>query len=137
MLGTVLDVSERDYREAMDGDLWSLLVLCSAAIPLMKQGGGGAIVNIASIGWQGLKGRPLRATSQAAVVTLTRSMAADHAEDRIRVNALLLGPTLTSKMPARPAELLASKAPLGELHKPKDVADAALFIASDEARVIT
>lgn len=137
MLGTVQDVTEKDFREAMDGDVWSLLVLSSAVIPLMKQGGGGAIVNIASIGWQGLKGRPLRAASQAAVVTLTRSMAADHAQDRIRVNALLLGPTRTSTTPERQALELASKAPLGELHTPEDVAAAALFLASNEARLIT
>lgn len=137
MLGTVLDVTEQDFRDAMDGDVWSTLVLSQAVLPLMKKAGGGAIVNIASIGWQGLKGRPLRATSQAAVVTLTRSMAADHAEDGIRINALLLGPTLTSTTPRAQAEELASKAPLGQLHTPEDVAVAALFLASDEARLIT
>jgi len=137
MLGTVLDVTERDFRDAIDGDVWSLIVLFGAMIPLMKRSGGGSIVNVASIGWQGLKGRPLRATSQGAVVTLTRSMAADHAEDHIRVNALLLGPTLISSTLPAHAEVLAGKAPLGELHTPVDVAAATLFLASDEARLIT
>jgi 3-oxoacyl-[acyl-carrier protein] reductase len=137
LVGTILDVTEKDFHEAMDGDVWSILVLSKVVLPLMKQRGGGAIVNIASIGWQGLKGRPMRATSQAAVVTLTRSMAADHAEDGIRVNGLLLGPTLSSTTPPAQARELATKSPLGQLHTPEDTANAALFLASDEARLIT
>lgn len=137
LVGTVLDVTEADFQEAMASDVWSVMALTSAALPLLRKSGGGAIVNIASIGWQGLKGRPLRASSQAAVVALTRSMAADHAEEGIRVNGLLLGPTLTSRTPPAQAEELARKAPLGQLHTPEDVAAAALFLASDESRLIT
>ncbi len=137
LVGTVLDVTEADFHEAMTGDVWSVMALSAAAIPLMRDGGGGAIVNIASIGWQGLKARPLRASSQAAAVTLTRSMALDHAADGIRVNALLLGPTLTRSTPSAQAAELARKSPLGELHTPEDIAAAALFLASDEARLIT
>jgi NAD(P)-dependent dehydrogenase (short-subunit alcohol dehydrogenase family) len=137
LVGTVMDVTEEDFREAMAGDVWSVMALCSAAIPLMRESGGGSIVNIASVGWQGLKGRPLRASSQAAAVTLTRSMAMDHAAEGIRVNALLLGPTLTSTTPRQQAEELARRSPLGQLHTPEDVAAAALFLASDESRLIT
>lgn len=137
LVGTVLDVSEGDFREAMAGDVWSVIALSSAAIPLMRRGGGGSIVNIASIGWQGLKGRPLRASSQAAVVALTRSMAADHAEDSIRVNALLLGPTWTSNYSPAQVEELARKSPLGRLATPEDVAAGALFLASDDAALVT
>ncbi len=137
LVGTVLDVSEAEFQEAMTGDVWSVMALCAAAIPLMREGGGGSIVNIASIGWQGLRSRPLRASSQAAVVTLTRSMALDHAGDGIRVNALLLGPTLTKGTPPEQALELGRRSPLGQLHTPDDVAAAALFLASDEARLIT
>jgi NAD(P)-dependent dehydrogenase (short-subunit alcohol dehydrogenase family) len=137
LVGTVLDVTEEDFREAMAGDVWSVMALCSAAIPLMRKGGGGAIVNIASVGWQGLKGRPLRASSQAAAVTLTRSMAMDHAAEGIRVNALLLGPTLTSTTSPQQAAELARRSPMGQLHTPEDVAAAALFLVSDDARMIT
>ncbi len=64
-------------------------------------------------------------------------MALDHAADGIRVNALLLGPTLTSATTAAHAAELGRKSPLGELHTPKDGAEAALFLASDGARLIT
>jgi len=64
-------------------------------------------------------------------------MAIDHAADGIRVNGLLLGPTGTKSMPPEQREQLARKAPLGELAAPEDVAAAALFLASDEARLIT
>ncbi len=137
LVGTILNVTEADVHEAMAGDVWSVMALSAAAIPLMREHGGGAIVNIASIGWQGLKSRPLRAASQAAAVTLTRSMALDHAADRIRVNALLLGPTLSRATPSAQAAELARRSPLGQLHTPADVAAAALFLASDDARLIT
>lgn len=138
LVGTILDAREEDFREVMAGDVWSVITLSAAAIPLMRKGGGGgSIVHIASIARLGLKGRPLRSASQAALSALTRSMAHDHADDRIRVNALLLGPTLSAAMPAAQIEELVSRAPLGELHTPEDVAAAALFLASDEARMIT
>jgi NAD(P)-dependent dehydrogenase (short-subunit alcohol dehydrogenase family) len=137
LVGTVMDVTEDEFREAMASDVWSVMTLCAASIPLMARSGGGSIVNIASVGWQGLKGRPLRASSQAAAVTLTRSMAMDHAGDAIRVNALLLGPTLTSTTPPAHAAELARRSPLGKLHTPEDVAAAVLFLASDESRLIT
>jgi NAD(P)-dependent dehydrogenase (short-subunit alcohol dehydrogenase family) len=94
-------------------------------------------VNISSIGRNGLKNRPLRSSSQAAVAALTASMAMDHAGDGIRINGLLLGPTLSSRMPAEQTAELSRRAPLGQIHSPADVAAAALFLASDESKMIT
>jgi NAD(P)-dependent dehydrogenase (short-subunit alcohol dehydrogenase family) len=137
--GKIMDVSHDEFVEGMTGDVWSVMALCSAAIPLMAKGGGGSIVNLSSIARVGVKGRPLRSASQAAVSALTRSMALDHAEERVRVNALLLGPTMGPEFTSRPEQLqrLVSEAPLGELHTADDVAAAALFLASDDARMIT
>ncbi len=137
IVGTVMDISEADFHEAMASDALSVMMLSAAAIPLMQRSGGGAIVNIASIGRRGLSRRPLRSASQAAVSALTACMAIDHAADGIRVNGLLLGPTGTKSMPPEQREQLARKAPLGELAAPEDIAAAALFLASDEARLIT
>jgi NAD(P)-dependent dehydrogenase (short-subunit alcohol dehydrogenase family) len=66
-------------------------------------------------------------------------MALDHGPDNIRVNALLVGPTLTSDMLRRPEQVkaLASEAALQRLHTPEDVANAVVFLASNEARHLT
>jgi len=137
LVGTVMDVTQQDVNEAMTGDVWSVFALSSAVIPVMQKAGKGSIVNISSIGRNGLKNRPLRSSSQAAVAALTASMAMDHAAEGIRVNGLLLGPTLSKRTPAEQTAELTKRAPLGQLHTPDDVAAAALFLASDEARLIT
>ena len=64
-------------------------------------------------------------------------MASDHAADKIRVNGLLLGPTLGPDLRGEHLERLVRTAPLGQLHTPEDVAAAAHFLASDDARLIT
>jgi NAD(P)-dependent dehydrogenase (short-subunit alcohol dehydrogenase family) len=137
LVGTVMDVTQEDFNEAMTGDVWSVFALSSAVITVMQKSGRGAIVNISSIGRNGLKNRPLRSSSQAAVAALTASMAMDHAGDGIRINGLLLGPTLSSRMPAEQTAELSRRAPLGQIHSPADVAAAALFLASDESKMIT
>ncbi len=143
IVGTILDLSRESFDTAVEGDVWSVIALSSAAIPVMARNGGGSIVNITSIGRLGLKERPLRAANAGAVSTLTVSMALDHGEQGIRVNALLLGPTQISEPPDDPEarRVLLSRfrghAPMGTLHTADDVAAAALFLASDEARRIT
>jgi len=143
IVGTILDISRDDFNQAVNGDVWSVISLSKAAIPIMVGAGGGSIVNITSIGRVGLKERPLRATDAGALSTLTISMALDHGEQGIRVNALLLGPTQTTEPPEDPEarKALLSRfrghAPLGTLHTAEDVAAAALFLASYESRRIT
>lgn len=139
VVGTIMDISDEDFDEEMAADLKSVIVLSRAAVPAMAKGGGGAIVNISSIARAGVKGRALRSASKAALSSLTRAMALDHAAQGIRVNAVLAGPTLTSDLLARPEQVrqLESEAPLGQLHTADDVAAAVLFLASDESRRIT
>ena len=139
VVGTIMDITDEDFDEEMAADLKSVIVLSRAAVPAMAKGGGGAIVNISSIARAGVKGRALRSASKAALSSLTRAMALDHAGQRIRVNAVLIGPTLTADLQARPEQVrqLESEAPLGQLHTPEDVAAAVLFLASDDARRIT
>jgi NAD(P)-dependent dehydrogenase (short-subunit alcohol dehydrogenase family) len=143
IVGTILDLTRESFNTAVEGDVWSVIALSQAAIPVIAQNGGGSIVNITSIGRLGLKERPLRATDAGAVSTLTISMALDHGAEGIRVNGLLLGPTQTSEPPEDPEERQAllnrfrGHAPMGTLHTAEDVAAAALFLASDESRRIT
>jgi NAD(P)-dependent dehydrogenase (short-subunit alcohol dehydrogenase family) len=96
-------------------------------------------VNLSSILNNGGKGRALRSASKAALASLTRAMALDHGSQNIRVNAVLVGPTLTRDIMARTEQVqrLVEEAPLGQLHTPDDVAAAVYFLASDEARRIT
>lgn len=139
VVGTIMDITDEDFDEEMAADLKSVIVLSRAAVPAMEKGGGGAIVNISSIARAGVKGRALRSASKAALSSLTRAMALDHAAQGIRVNAVLAGPTLTADLQARPEQLrqLESEAPLRRLHTTDDVAAAVLFLASDESRSIT
>jgi meso-butanediol dehydrogenase/(S,S)-butanediol dehydrogenase/diacetyl reductase len=142
IVGTILDISREEFEQAVNGDVWSVVSLSKAAIPVMAKNGGGSILNIMSIGRIGLKDRPLRAADAGALSTLTISMALDHGAQGVRVNGLALGPTQTS-LPENPDELRAllgrfrGHAPLGTLHTAEDVAAAALFLSSDEARAIT
>ena len=139
VVGTIMDISEEDFDEEMAADLKGVISLSRCAIPAMAQNGGGAIVNLSSIAAYGVKGRALRSASKAALSSLTRAMALDHAHQNIRVNAVLIGPTLTSELSRKPEQvkLLEDEAPLKRLHTPEDVAAAVLFLASDEAKQIT
>lgn len=139
VVGTIMDITEKDFEEEMAADLKSVIFLSRCAIPAMLKTGGGSIVNVSSIAASGVKGRALRSASKAALNALTVSMALDHASQNIRVNAVLVGPTLTSDMLRRPEQLksLEAEAPLRRLHTPEDVANAVAFLASDEAKQIT
>ena len=123
----------------MKADLRSVMVLSAAAIPVMARGGGGAILNISSIAAAGLKGRALRSSSKAALAALTRAMAQDHGAEGVRVNALLLGPTQEGEPTPRRGQpgIPIREGALRQMPTPADVAAAAHFFVSDEARSIT
>jgi NAD(P)-dependent dehydrogenase (short-subunit alcohol dehydrogenase family) len=120
--------------------------LCSrAALPKMKQYGG-AIVNIASVaGIIGIPRMPAYCASKAAVIGLTRQMAADYTGLGIRVNCLcpgrIAGTELDGWIMARDSEELTrakmAKYPIGRFGLPEEIAQAALFLASDEASFVS
>jgi NAD(P)-dependent dehydrogenase (short-subunit alcohol dehydrogenase family) len=139
IVGTIMDITDEDFNEEMTADLKNVIVLSRCAIPAMTQNGGGSIVNLSSIAAQGVAGRALRSATKAALASLTVAMALDHGAQNVRVNAVLLGPTLTTEMLRRPEQLKATTADavLKRLHTPEDVGAAVLFLASDEAKSIT
>ncbi|MYH80469.1 glucose 1-dehydrogenase [Candidatus Poribacteria bacterium] len=118
---------------------------CSnAVIPVMQQTGGGSIVNIASVnGLIGLQGIHAYSAAKGGVIALTRSMAVAHGKDNIRINCICPGTIQTEvwePMLERNPQILDEITPwypLGRIGQPIDIANAALFLASDEASFAT
>jgi NAD(P)-dependent dehydrogenase (short-subunit alcohol dehydrogenase family) len=121
--------------------------MCREVIPVMARAGGGSIINMAS-GW-GLAGGPRAAVycaSKGAVVLLTKAMAVDHGAQNIRVNCLCPGDTDTNMLRNEAQQLgepydrflaEATKRPLGRVGKPEEIAQAALYLASEAASFVT
>jgi NAD(P)-dependent dehydrogenase (short-subunit alcohol dehydrogenase family) len=142
---SVTDCPEDDWRKTIDANLTSVFLCSKYALPeLIKSRGN--IINLSSIA--GLMGTPNRAAygaSKGALVTLTRGMALDYAPHGVRVNALCPAFVETEINRDYLAELrrrgqldtLVKRHPLGFLGEPDDVAYAAVYLASDEARWIT
>jgi len=140
--GTVVDVGEADWEHVMRVNVTGMMLASKHAIPAMRRSGGGAIVNISSISALRPHGLTPYSVSKGAVIALTRAMAIDHARDGIRVNCIAPGPVYTPMVYAdgmseelRERRRLAS--PLGIEGTGWDVAHAALFLVSDDARYIT
>jgi 3-oxoacyl-[acyl-carrier protein] reductase len=141
----MLDVDEETFDRVYAVNVKSIYLTALAAVPIMRQQGGGAILNIASTA--GVRPRPGLTWyngSKGAAIALTRSMAAELAPDRIRVNALnpVIGETgLTAAFMGGDTPELRRKfvatIPLGRMSRPLDVANAALFLCSDEAEFLT
>jgi NAD(P)-dependent dehydrogenase (short-subunit alcohol dehydrogenase family) len=144
---TVLDTSETDWDETMRVNVKGVFLMSKAALPAMVAQGGGAIVNLSSItGVVGLPVRPAYSASKGAVAILTKQLAVDFGRNDVRVNALAPSFVITNinramfqRMQAdgTPWERLLDQHLLRRLGEPRDVANAALFLASDEARWIT
>jgi len=139
---TVVEVEEADWDHMMRVNVTSMMLTSKHAIPAMARGGGGAIVNISSISALRPRGLTPYTVSKGAVIALTRAMAIDHAAQGIRVNCIAPGPVYTPMVYAAgmSPELRDQRrraSPLGVEGTGWDIAHAALFLASDEARYIT
>jgi NAD(P)-dependent dehydrogenase (short-subunit alcohol dehydrogenase family) len=140
--GRVTDASLDEFWRVIKLDLFGTFLCCRAAIPEIAKAGGGSIINNASmVAIKGELGRDAYTAAKGGVVALTRSMAAEFVKDRIRVNAIAPGAVKTERILAMIAANPAAKKavevqPLG-LIDPVEVAQLALFLASDESRSIT
>lgn len=142
----MLEVDEAEFDRVYAINVKSIYLAALEAVPVMRTGGGGVIINTSSTA--ALRPRPGLTWyngSKGAVNTLTKSMAAELASDKIRVNALcpVIGETALTETfmgaadtPENRKKFLAT-IPLGRFSKPEDVARAALYLASDEAEFIT
>jgi NAD(P)-dependent dehydrogenase (short-subunit alcohol dehydrogenase family) len=144
---SVTELSEQDWDRVMAVNVRSIFLMSRLVIPIMAEGGGGSIINTAS-GW-GLAGGPRAAVycaSKGAVVLLTKAMAIDHGPQKIRVNCICPGDTDTGMLRDEARQLGASedifladsaRRPLGRLGKPEEIAQAALYLASDASSFVT
>jgi 3-oxoacyl-[acyl-carrier protein] reductase len=142
----LLEVSEAEFDKVYAVNVKSIYHMTRAVVPAMRRQGGGCIINIGSTA--GIRPRPGLTWyngSKGAVHLLSRSMAAELAPDRIRVNCVapVLGETgLLESFMGRPdtpqnrAKFIAT-IPLGRLSRPADIANGCLYLASDEAEFVT
>lgn len=142
---SMLDVAEAEFDRVFAVNVKAIFLAARHAVPALQARGGGVILNMASTA--GVRPRPGLTwynASKGAVITATKSMAAELAGRNIRVNALnpvlALTPMapvfLGEDTPQRVAQFVAT-VPLGRPSTPTDIANAALFLASDEAEFIT
>jgi len=146
--GTVLDTSERDWDFTMTLNVKSMYYTIRAFLPGMLQRGRGSIVNVAS-GASSVRGIPNRfayGTSKAAVIGLTKSVAADFIKQGIRCNAICPGTIATPSLDDRISALgdveearkaFVARQPMGRLGTAEEVAALALHLASDESGFTT
>jgi NAD(P)-dependent dehydrogenase (short-subunit alcohol dehydrogenase family) len=144
----VEDTPEDVWDRILDVNLKGIYLMSKAAIPQIRQAGGGAIVNIASVqGLQSAPRVPSYAASKGGVLSLTRQMALDYARENIRVVAVCPGTIDTDMSRAgtryaggdieEAVRQMGARHPLGRIGQPRDIANAVLFLASDRASFIT
>lgn len=139
-------LEEEAWDAVMDTNLKGVYLCSKYAVPVLRASGGGVIINTASVLAQAsIPGCTAYAASKAGVVALSRTMALDYARQRIRVVCLLPGSTDTPLMwAAVPPEglddarrLAAEAEPVGRVAQPEEIAQVALFLASERASFIT
>lgn len=137
--------TEQEIDRLLAVNIKSIYHMAVHALPVLRKLGGGVVINIASVG--AMRPRPGMSwynATKSALITLTQSMAAEFAPDKIRVNAIAPVAGRTAMMDAMFGDdveagiaRLLTTIPLGRLAEPEDIAAAAVFLASDDAAFIT
>jgi NAD(P)-dependent dehydrogenase (short-subunit alcohol dehydrogenase family) len=142
--GSVLDISPADWTRVFAVNVMGAYLMSRAVLPAMIAARGGSIIHIASqLGRVGAPGRAAYCASKGAVIQLAKAMAVDHAARNIRVNSLSPGAIETRRLVLRfgnmetARRLAGPKHLLNRLGQPEEIAQAALFLASDAASFMT
>jgi NAD(P)-dependent dehydrogenase (short-subunit alcohol dehydrogenase family) len=139
---TVVDAPLEEFWRAIRLDLFGTFLGCRAAIPEIIRAGGGSVINMSSnVALMGIAGRDCYTAAKGGIAAITRSMAVEFAPQRVRVNAIAPSATMTDRV----RRLMAGNAALDKLAnshllgliEPPDIANMALFLASDESRIVT
>jgi 3-oxoacyl-[acyl-carrier protein] reductase len=135
-----LEMPLAGFERILRTNLYGAMLCGQAAARLMVKSGGGRIVNMTSIsGQQGGTGRAAYGATKAAIINLTQTMAMELAEHNILVNAIAPGPTQVARTAHGPAQRKAflSRMAIQRYARPEDIANAALFLCSEDASFIT
>ena len=146
--GTILDCEEKDWDFSFDTNIKSMYFMCKAALPTMIKNNGGSIINVASVA-SSIKGLPNRfvyGASKAAIIGLTKSIASDFVKQKIRCNAIAPGTVFTpswedrvrqSPDPVKAKKDFIARQPMERLGTAEEIADFAIYLASDESTFTT
>ena len=140
----ITDLETADWNRIMATDLSSVFYMCRAFIPMLREApGGGSIVNVAStFGLIGHPEMPVYCAAKGGMVSLTRQLAVDYGSENIRVNSLCPGATLSPRVKhyidsgVVDGKMVEDMALLGRLATCEEVANAAIFLASDAASYV-
>jgi len=146
-VSTVEGIGEEEWDRVMTVNVKGPFLMSRAVLPEFRRCGGGAIVNIGSVlGLVAMKDRAAYCASKGGVTMLTKAMALDHAHEKIRVNCicpsvvetdLVKGVFDASEQGQALLKVRIATTPLGRLGRPEDVAEMAVFLASEEASWLT
>ncbi len=141
--GTAVDAPLEEFWRAIKLDLFGTFLGCRFGIPELIKAGGGSVINMASnVALMGIPGRDCYTAAKGGIAAMTRSLAVAYAPRRVRVNAIAPSATRTPRV----ERLLAGNAALGDMAKshllgawiePEDIANAALYLACEELRMVT
>jgi NAD(P)-dependent dehydrogenase (short-subunit alcohol dehydrogenase family) len=142
--GTILDITIDEWLRVLSVNLTGAFLMSRAVLPTMIAAGGGSIIHIASqLGRVAAPARAAYCTSKGAIIQLAKAMAVDHAAQNIRVNTLSPGAIETRRLVLRYGDMATARQLAGPKHlvnrlgQPEEIAQAALFLASDAASFMT
>jgi len=146
--GTILDATDEEFDFAVDLNVKSMFRLVRAAVPGMVERGGGSVINVSSAASSviGAPNRCVYGTTKAAVIGLTKSVAADFITKGVRCNAICPGtvdsPSLHDRLRAmgdyeQAMKAFVARQPMGRLGRADEIADLAVYLASDESAFMT